>query len=70
MATKTNEVSEKILMNQDEAAAFIGVSRPTLRRWTRDAGVPYVMVGKRVRYYRAALLDWLNNSAMATASCP
>ena len=38
---------EEILLSIDEAALFLGVSKVTLRRWTRVSQVPFVRVNSR-----------------------
>ena len=46
------------LMTLDEAAAYLGVAKITLRRWTRQGQLPCVRIGKRGdRRFRRADLD-------------
>jgi len=46
------------LMTLDEAAAYLGVAKITLRRWTRDGQLACVRIGKRGdRRFRQADLD-------------
>ena len=54
--------ADEHLMKEDMAADFIGSSARTLQRW-RGTGEdpPYHRLGKRkVIYFRAELLTWLN----------
>jgi len=46
------------LMTLDEAAAYLGVAKITLRRWTRQGELACVRIGKREdRRFRRADLD-------------
>ena len=48
------------LLDRDEAAALLGVSPRTLDRWNLEGSGPVrIQVGRKVRYRRAALVDWL-----------
>jgi len=45
-------------MTLDEAAAYLGVAKITLRRWTQQGHLPCVRIGKRGdRRFRQADLD-------------
>lgn len=55
----TTEVSDKqdpLLMELDEAAAFIGIPRSTLHAWAWQGRVPCVRLGRR-RFFRKADLE-------------
>jgi excisionase family DNA binding protein len=49
------------VMTAEEAAAYLRVSQATLRSWTRQRSVPHARFGRRTRYRRSALLEWLAN---------
>lgn len=49
----------KEILNDEEAAAFLGVSVKTLRRYVDEEDVPYRKIGGSRRYSRAALVDWV-----------
>ena len=55
---KTN--SNKSVFNLKEAAAYLGISVPTLVRLLGSEIIPYRRVGQRWLIARAALDDWLN----------
>lgn len=51
-------MAEQGLMTLDEAAAYLGVAKVTLRRWTRDGHLACVRIGKRQdRRFRRSDLD-------------
>jgi len=51
-------MTDEGLMTLDEAAAYLGVAKISLRRWTRDGQLRCVRVGKRRdRRFRRADLD-------------
>jgi hypothetical protein len=49
-------------LSEPEAAVELGLMGRTLRKY-RDLGTgpPYVVIGRKVFYPRAALLDWVNS---------
>lgn len=51
------------LLNEAEAADFLDVSAGTLSVWrsTGRYNLPFIKVGRRVKYRRADLLAWLEN---------
>jgi excisionase family DNA binding protein len=54
------------LLNQDEAAAYLGVQPSTLEVWrcTKRYPLPYVKVGRLVRYRREDLDAWLRSQTI------
>ena len=52
--------SHKSVFNLKEAAAYLGISVPTLVRLLGSGAIPYRRVGQRRLIARAALDDWLN----------
>jgi excisionase family DNA binding protein len=54
------------LMSQQALADYLGVSVATVQRWRReDTGPPWLLVGNRPRYRRAAVDSWLEAQAPA-----
>ena len=49
------------LFSTDQAAAYLDLSPNTLEIWrcTKRHAIPYVKIGRKVRYRRADLDDWL-----------
>jgi excisionase family DNA binding protein len=49
------------LFSTDQAASYLAVSPSTLEIWrcTRRYDIPYVKIGRKVRYRRTDLDDWL-----------
>lgn len=41
---------EKRILNQTEIAKYFGVSTTTIREW-ETLGMPYVMMGERLKFY-------------------
>lgn len=52
--------SNKSVFNLKEAAAYLGISVPTLMRLLGSGVIPYRRTGRRWLIARAALDDWLN----------
>ena len=49
------------LLTQKELADYLKVTEMTLYRWRKE-GMPYIRVGKQVRYEKEAVLIWLNSN--------
>lgn len=47
---------ERILLNVDETAIFLGVSVWTIRRWVSQERIPFVKLGRAVRFDKEDLL--------------
>ncbi len=61
-------VSAEPLLNDVEAAAILGVKPQTLRIW-RSTGrypVPFIRVGRLVKYRRADLEKWLGSRTVTS----
>ena len=59
------------LMGLDEAAAMLGVSKVTLRRWSADGKLPCIRLGGRGdRRFRPQDLESYIRSRMVTGSEP
>lgn len=59
------------LENQDQAAAYLGLSPRTLECWRlTGAGPVYIKVGRRVRYRRSDLEAWLDARLRTSTSDP
>lgn len=58
------------LVDEKEAAAILDVTPGTLSVWrsTGRYGVPFVKVGRNVRYSRAALSSWLQTRTRTTGA--
>jgi excisionase family DNA binding protein len=56
------------ILGNDEAAAFIGCTPSTLRSWVAERKVPFVRVGRLVRFRRADLEDFLERNLVRPLS--
>ena len=54
---------EKKTLNSQEAAAYIGVSRPTFFRLCQTEGFPVVRIGRAIRVPVDALDRWMEESS-------
>lgn len=56
-----------ILLNADEVAALLTVSRSTFNSMQREPGgfIAPVLLGKRKRWLKAAIVKWLEDAADA-----
>ena len=65
MAGKANKPVniEPDVMNVDETAALLRVSRDTVYEAAGRGELPHRRIGRRLVFSRAALLDWLRGSS-------
>lgn len=61
---------DRDLLNETEAAGVLGVRPGTLSVWrsTGRYGIPFVKVGRAVRYSRKALAAWLESRTRSTGA--
>jgi excisionase family DNA binding protein len=62
--TTEGNASQDIIMTPAEAAAFLRICIPTLRDAVRRKTIPAIYVGKRWRVSKAALLRYLEGTAV------
>lgn len=53
--------SLKMLLTEAEAAVALGISRRTLWTLRNDGKIPFVRIGKCIRYPVQALKEWVDN---------
>ncbi len=58
------------LLNTEHAAALICVSHGTLSVWrsTGRYGIPFIKIGRKVRYRKSDLLAWLESRTRASGA--
>lgn len=62
--------SGKTLLTENEAAAFLDTTAGTLQVWrsTGRYGIPFVKIGRSVRYKRADLEAWIASRTRTTGA--
>ena len=51
----------KPILNPDESAEYLRVSKSTLLKWTREGGVPHRRINQRKLFYKRKEIDeWLD----------
>ncbi|WAR44286.1 helix-turn-helix domain-containing protein [Methylomonas rapida] len=68
MATNPSKTDDKLLDNT-EAAAYIGVTPRTLEVWrcTKRHTIPFIKVGRLVKYRKSALDAFLDSRTIGAA---
>lgn len=63
-------MTDKEMMTEDETAEFLTVKPQTLAAWRCRGShdLPFVKVGRAVRYRRTNVLEWLENRTATCAS--
>jgi excisionase family DNA binding protein len=62
--TMEGDVMEmKEVFNVDEAAAYLGLNPDVLRRYARKGLIPCRKVGKRWRFHKTHLVEWLKGES-------
>jgi len=55
--------TEKKLLNVDEIAACLGVSRNTIYWWAETGKIPHSKLGKLVRFNSDVIASWVKNNS-------
>jgi excisionase family DNA binding protein len=53
----------KLALTDDEAAAALGLCKDTIQQLRKDAGLPFIKIGRAVRIPVTALDEWLRERA-------
>ena len=56
-------MTEKLALNVEEAAALMGLSKPTMYTVVNRADFPKIYVGRRIVIPRQSFEDWLQKAA-------
>lgn len=54
-----SETNGRLLIDADEAAELLAVTRAQVYRAARDGGLPSVKIGRYLRFRREALAAWV-----------
>ena len=68
MSRLRKEVQEEIqgrAWDNDEAAGYIGVTPATLRVWVSRRRVPFVRVGRLVKFRKSDLDSWMDKNSVS-----
>jgi len=58
-------LSNKILLTENEVEEFYGINKRTLQRErVYQTGIPYVKIGKRVRYQRSTVDQYIKDNTV------
>jgi excisionase family DNA binding protein len=57
--TKVLDSKEGEIVSRENAAKMLGITLPTLRRYTVEGLIPSYRIGSRVRYKKSEILDSL-----------
>ena len=58
------------VMSIDELAEYLKISRSTLYKLAQEGGLPGQKVGRRWRFHKGAIDDWLRQHPERTGSKP
>ncbi len=47
------------IMTTDQICEAFGISKSTLNNWRKEKGLPFIKVGRTVRYDYPAVVEWL-----------
>lgn len=63
----TDNANRDGLMRIEEAAEYLGFAKQTLRNWVSDGRIPYVKIGRSVRFRRSELDEWVEEQDTSDA---
>ena len=52
--------ADETLLTTDEVSEMLRISPRTIEKWVRQRRIPYLKVGRCVRFYRADVIKWLD----------
>ena len=58
-AARFVEPKQRLAVSVSELGTLVGVDEKTLRKWTRERGMPSYRVGRRVLVIVSEFLEWL-----------
>ena len=58
-----NTTFEKLLTYQ-QAAKILNISEPTLRRWVMERRIPFIKIGRLVRFDPDILMKWISEHSV------
>ena len=55
-------LADDVLINQIEAGKILGIPHATLQKWrsTGENNIPFIKIGRSVRYRTTDLKDWID----------
>ncbi len=59
---RTEVASPEKLLNVPGLSDFIGVKESTIRKWVHERRIPFLKVGRCVRFRPSSIEDWLKGS--------
>jgi excisionase family DNA binding protein len=62
MKCETEGPAEKLL-NVPGVSDFIGVKQSTIRKWVHERRIPFLKVGRCVRFRPSSIEEWLKRSS-------
>ena len=60
----TEKVDDDELLTTEEAMTLAKVSRPTLHRWKKAGLIPFIKIGKNVRYRKSDFIDAITKKTL------
>jgi excisionase family DNA binding protein len=64
------DLSVDELLTDKQLREFLGISRTTLWRLRKEAGLPYGKVGRSYRYRKSDVLRWVSDNPEASMQLP
>ena len=61
---KTEEGSAEKLLNVPGLSDLIGVKKSTIRKWVHERRIPFLKVGRCVRFRPSSIEGWLKRSTI------
>lgn len=63
-----NEVYADNWIGIDEAAAYLGITKDTLRKWIKKTDIPAHKIGRLWRFKRTELDEWVKKDGSAATN--
>jgi excisionase family DNA binding protein len=63
-----NKGTDRDIMNVDEVATFLFISKSTLYQYVMNRKIPHFKVGKKLYFKRGDLLNWIQDGKVKTVT--
>ena len=59
-----NNMEKRILIYIEEASIYLGIKKPTLYSWILQKKIPYIKLGRLVRFDLKEINTWLKHQSV------
>jgi NitT/TauT family transport system substrate-binding protein len=61
-----NNAQEKQILTVQDLKEFLNISEATIYKWKRERGLPYIKIGRTLRFDKNNIIKWLEQYETVT----